>query len=157
MGADGSKSNRSSVFFVCCSGVLNGFDPVLRVKLRKAAEGPNSGKPFAERTFASAEALRKGSWKNLFPHSKWHKGLGLGPRLFFLSIVSRDQYSGKDLAMHAGGSGAPLAQAAVACCGSLDMLPALFTRIMFSYSPLESHSFNGKGRRSLAAQPEPLN
>ena len=49
---------------------------ILSAKPWKAAEGPYSAKPFPEGTVASAEALRKGSWKDLFPHSKPPQGLG---------------------------------------------------------------------------------
>ena len=51
------------------------FAHVLSAKLRNVAEGPHSRTPFAEGTVASAQALRKGSRKDLIPHSNLHKGL----------------------------------------------------------------------------------
>ena len=49
----------------------------------------------------------------------------------FCSTGSLDQYSFKEVAMmHPDRCGALLAQAAVACCGSLDMLPTFFPRIV---------------------------
>ena len=73
--ADVSKSNRSSILFVCCCGVLNVFARALNAKPLKAAGGLNSRNPFAKGTIASAEAVWKRSRKDLFPHSNAHQGL----------------------------------------------------------------------------------